>query len=433
MATPRTNQVFETDGCVKALPSLVPRFRHQAPNEEARSKERHRGIFRDLVIYIPGPHWFIRPNNTDWRYTQMLCRFGDFDKSLIAVPERSWAQLIETNLRFVLGAVAGRLHLRLPNFLIYGLAQYRSLSRRELMSIKPDVIFAYERYPRWAPAPVLWMTGPIPEQQVARKNRSAINKEIAWKQKCANNAARVICSTAFAKDAFCSQTGFSRERVLVIPFLLPHLAGGGAPKQGATENGRLQCLFVGRDAIRKGLPRALRIFRHAPDHWSLHVISNFADGPVELPDRVTHQKTASRDEVLAWMSKSDLLFSLSEFDSFGFAAVEAASRQCMPVFRAGSIQETMFSSVAALFLDDESSPQSCVGAIEDKLTIQRQSTRRALLSEFRQKFSPEIVTATIYSLALEAVLFDNRSSLHIQPSNDLESTYSEGYTIPQVV
>ena len=64
-----------------------------------------------------------------------------------------------------------------------------------------------------------------------------------------------------------------------------------------------------------------------------------------------------------------LIFSLSEYDSFGFAAVEAASRQCMPVFRAGSIQETMFSESAAMFLNDSWTPRDCVAAIDDKLGL----------------------------------------------------------------
>jgi hypothetical protein len=242
--------------------------------------------------------------NTEWRYTQMLGQLGNFDKRLEIIPEHSWMQVVDTNLRLILGAAGGRIHLRLPQRLCYGLAQYRSLSQRELFSVRPDVIFAYERYPRRADIPILWMTGPVPEHHFHKKgNRSAIDKEIVWKRNCANRAAQVICSTPYGKSAFCRQTGFDSDRVHVVPFLLPHLSGGGQPKNGAERNEKLRCLFVGREAVRKGLPRALKIFEAAP-HWSFHVISNFADGRVDLPSRVTHQQAASRQQVLDWMAKS---------------------------------------------------------------------------------------------------------------------------------
>jgi hypothetical protein len=125
------------------------------------------------------------------------------------------------------------------------------------------------------------------------------------------------------------------------------------------------------------------------------------------------------------MAESDLLFSLSEYDSFGFAAVEAASRQCMPVFRSGSIQETMFSSSAAMFLNDNSTPQECVAAIERKLTIGRRSTRAALLSEFRTKFSPESVAQSIYLLATERNVGYCHAPVPVQSSTDYFNLVAE--------
>jgi hypothetical protein len=134
------------------------------------------------------------------------------------------------------------------------------------------------------------------------------------------------------------------------------------------------------------------------------------------------------------MAKSDLLFSLSEYDSFGFAAVEAASRQCVPVFRAGSIQETMFSTSAALFLNDASTPQTCVEAIEDKLIAQRQATLEFLLSEFRANLSPERVAQKIYALGLNAVRCGEQNTYRRPGMNRLEDSYSDGYLrIPRAV
>jgi glycosyltransferase involved in cell wall biosynthesis len=388
---------------------------------------------RRVKVYVPGPHWFIRPNNTDWRYTQMLGQLGDFDNRLEIFREHSWMQVIDTNLRLILGNAGARLGLKLPDRLRYGLAQYRSLARREVLSFRPDVIFAYERYPRRTDIPVLWMTGPIPEHEFNNKKRQSENdQEIAWKRDCANHAAQVICSTIFAKQAFCHQTACDPDRVHVVPFLLPHLSGGGRPRNAKLKSKKLKCLFVGRDAVRKGLRRALEIIKAAP-HWSLHVISSFSDGLVDLPSNVTHQHSASRHEVLEWMAKSDLLFSLSEFDTFGFAAVEAASRQCVPVFRAGSIQETMFSSSAAIFLNDNGTPQTWIDAIENKVITERHVTLQALLSEFRLNFSPERVAHEVHSLGLSAIRC--RSALMRVPGTArVEDTYSDGYSrVPQAV
>jgi glycosyltransferase involved in cell wall biosynthesis len=259
------------------------------------------------------------------------------------------------------------------------------------------------------------MTGPVPDYKFGEKGmQAAILEEIAWKTECGKRAAHIICSTAFGKNAFCRQTGISLDRVHVVPFLLPHLRGGGRPRIPEADDAKLRCLFVGREAIRKGIRRALDVFAKAPN-WSLHVISNFADGPVNLPDGVTHQSNASQQEVLDWMARSDLLFCLSEFDSFGFAAVEAASRQCIPVFRAGSIQQTMFSSSAAVFLDYGWSIEQCVMAIENKFNGERQATREALLSEFRANFSPETVAETIYSLSLDATRCRSPESIGHSP------------------
>src|SRR4029077_7816085 len=62
-----------------------------------------------LRVYVPGPHWFIRPNNTDWRYTQMLGRLGEFSEDLEVIAEHCWVQVADTNLRLVLGAAARKL------------------------------------------------------------------------------------------------------------------------------------------------------------------------------------------------------------------------------------------------------------------------------------------------------------------------------------
>ena len=366
---------------------------------------------KKLRVYIPGPHLFLRRANTDWRYTQMLGELGNFSKNIETVLEHSWTEAAKANWQWVLGMISRLLRFKLLMRLGYGLAQYRSLSHRELLSIRPDVIFAYERYPSKAPVPVLWMTGPIPDHRFCDKGmQAAILEEIAWKRECANRAAHIICSTTFGKRAFCRQTGIDHKRVHVVPFLLPHLRGGGQPRSAEDDGATLRCLFVGREANRKGIRRALDVIGNAP-LWSLHVISNFADGHVDLPSRVTHQNDASQKEVLDWMARSDLLFCLSEFDSFGFAAVEAASRQCVPVFRAGSIQQTMFSSSAALFLDDTWTAEECVIAIAKKFNGARQATRDALLSEFRANFSPEAVAKTIYSLGANAIHCEDRESI----------------------
>jgi glycosyltransferase involved in cell wall biosynthesis len=337
----------------------------------------------------------------------MLGELGNFCGNIEPFLEHSWTEAAKINWLWLLGLISRLAHFKLPLKLGFGLSQYRSLSHGELSSIRPDVIFAYERYPSHAPVPVLWMTGPVPDHRFYdRLNQATLLEEIAWKRECGNRAAHIICSTTFGKNAFCRQTGLTPERVHVVPFLLPHLRGRGRPQRIENNGPRLRCLFVGREAIRKGIRRALEVFDKAPA-WSFHIISNFADGHVDLPSRVTHQNSASQQEVLDWMARSDLLFSLSEFDSFGFAAVEAASRQCIPVFRAGSIQQTMFSSSAALFLDDSWTPEECAVAIQHKFSGDRQSTRNALLSEFRANFSPEAVAGMIYSLALNAIGCEN--------------------------
>jgi glycosyltransferase involved in cell wall biosynthesis len=429
-----TPQVLEADQQPRRRPIVARPLRtrlRSVPESLVRTFDPN----QRLRVYVPGPHRFVRPNNTDWRYTQMLGQLGDFDQRLDIIPEHSWIQMADTNLKYMLGVVAGRMHLELPKRLCYGLAQYRSLSRRELSCVRPDVVFAYERYPRptSVSVPILWMTGPIPEHCFhMEENQSAIQKEIAWKRECANHAGQVICSTTFAKMAFCRQIGFDPHRVHVVPFLLPHLGGGGRSRTSEKGNEKLRCLFVGREAVRKGLPRALEILKAAP-HWSLHVISSFSDGRVDLPSHATHQHAASRQEVLDWMAKSDLLFSLSEYDSFGFAAVEAASRQCVPVFRAGSIQETMFSPSAALFLRDAWTPKTSVEAIENKLVVERQATQEAVLSEFRTNFSPETVAREIYLLGLNAIQC-RKTLIGAQQTNRVEESYADEYArMPQAV
>ena len=133
------------------------------------------------------------------------------------------------------------------------------------------------------------------------------------------------------------------------------------------------------------------------------------------------------------MAKSDLLFSLSEYDSFGFAAVEAASRQCVPVFRAGSIQETMFSNSAALFLRDAWTPKTSVEAIENKLIAERQATQEAVLSEFRANFSPETVAQEIYSLGLNAIRC-GKTLIGIRKTSRVGDSYTDEYArMPQAV
>jgi glycosyltransferase involved in cell wall biosynthesis len=255
-----------------------------------------------------------------------------------------------------------------------------------------DAILAYERFPsRSFDLPVAWITGPTrlaSEQEAARM--------MEWKRARAEQAKRLIFTTQSARDLFMQQSGeHLRAKSRVIPFFLPEV-GAADDISKKWESPELRFVFVGRQALRKGLPQtveAMTPLLAANPKLSMTIVSSQDGGRVAipaLPNMIVRQE-ATRDEVLALLQQSHVLLMPSSWESYGFVYIEAMSRGCVPLAVDRPVQRELLGEHGLLVRsqDSEEIREVIRDAMGDAGRLRTMAERG--LEDFRVRFSPEAV------------------------------------------
>jgi glycosyltransferase involved in cell wall biosynthesis len=288
---------------------------------------------RKLRVYLDVLPWDCRSRNTDWRYNRYtLPRIHDYEPDVeFAVQRSRWITLTGNlkALRVALGWRAGlplSLHQRETSY----------LSSKELTRSKSDLIFAQRAYPLNAGGtPVVWENAIVdPEMQLAfGATARDLEEERRVKEPLFHRAAAIqVFSSAEAKRhaALFPSIG---DRFVPIPWFAPHIRPCNLQDiekhKGASP---VQILFVGNNAIRKGIEELLSAFTQLPvsiqNRAQLTVISNFDRCNVDIPknDRITVLRGASSQVVMEEMRRAHIFVNVARFESYGVVFLEAMSQ-----------------------------------------------------------------------------------------------------------
>ena len=126
---------------------------------------------------------------------------------------------------------------------------------------------------------------------------------------------------------------------IIIPYYLPSLEAVSDEERECKwgEPDVLKILFVGNQARRKGLEKLIEAYRIVKDRNSkaaiqLTIVTNFYDGPVQIPTGVKVLSDLPHNEVLQLMRETHLYVQPTLYDSYGLAFLEAIANGCVLIY-----------------------------------------------------------------------------------------------------
>jgi glycosyltransferase involved in cell wall biosynthesis len=227
-----------------------------------------------------------------------------------------------------------------------------------------------------------------------------------WKRARAEQATRLIFTTQSARELFVQQSGeHLRGKSAVIPFFLPGLRAADDISQ-KWERPELRFVFVGRQALRKGLAQtvaAMIPLLEANPKLSLTIVSSQDGGKVAIPalPNIHVRKEATQDEVLVLLQQSHVLLMPSAWESYGFVYIEAMSRGCVPLAVDRPVQRELLGHHGLLVRsqDSEEIRETIRDAMGDAGRLRRMAETG--LEDFRARFSPEAVAGEFQRVIAE--------------------------------
>lgn len=358
-------------------------------------------------VLLDIPDWFYRPNRTDYRYMRTtIPRLAEFDSTLIFQTRDRFASL-SRNAADVLDALRRRAGQPSPK----GWSHEIGWRTRRAALQRHSVILTNDLYPLNASGHVIWQNTIVePEMALAWGARQdSINYEIEKKLPLFNAATSVIVSTESERNRLAMYDAHLVRRVHAIPFFLPALPPSFEPSllEKQNDKGELRILFVGNDALRKGLDDLITAVASLPNtersRIHLVIISRFTDGDVTMDPLADVQHTvihgASHSQVIDQMRRAHVLINPAKYETYGFVFIEAMSCGAIPVGPGWQVQREVLHGAGICLPTDRSRD-----VIRDVLTqlVSDDAGRSALAAKagakYQTDFAPPVVARSLSQL-----------------------------------
>jgi glycosyltransferase involved in cell wall biosynthesis len=363
------------------------------------------------TIYVPTPWRWQRYKNVDYQVSFELLKLGEYNSGLKLVTSGN----LQFNCRFYSRLAIGlaREHFRLPIPATWGwhLVQNYWIPDTDVTALDADAVLSYERYPLNSTRAVIWIGGTADVEGMRRRGvtEANIQRLIDFKREANARAAVTVIPTAFKKRLF-DEVIQPTNPTVVIPFFQPIQA---APiervKAKWSRVDPIKLLFVGRAPRRKGLSLVLKAYSilqaRYPHKVSLHVVTTFQDGSVEIPDipGLTIDSVIPHARAIELMTEAHYLLMPSEREEYGFVYIEAMARGTIPVAADSPVQRDLLKEGHAGLLVARQ-PEALADAIASG--IEQPDRARLLASQayefWHTQYDPAVV-AQRYGNIAEAV------------------------------
>ena len=348
---------------------------------------------------------FIRPNNTDWRHNLFLEKAfserqePDF-KSLGFKLRRSIPSWLTMNVRYIQQAIGNRLpFINLnPSYFVH------LFEVDKIMDY--DVIYSYGCFPSNPTKPVVWHDGPTDTELLIKRGVPShlIKDEIECKTICASRAKLIAVSSDNNLLEFDKQFPGNLHKIVVLPFILSGVFPAEVDfviKKQREE--RLNILFVGRQAKRKGLDFVIAAFIQlrlkSKIPLSLTIVSCLSDHSdkfINIPKSqdITWHKELAYEKIQGLMRESHILVMPSREETYGLVFVEAMAAGAVPIGPSREPQISLLGNGNRGLLC-EITVEGVLNALTELVENQQGRETMALngLCEFQKSFSEKSVMA----------------------------------------
>ncbi|HVJ07683.1 MAG TPA: glycosyltransferase family 4 protein [Acidisarcina sp.] len=356
-------------------------------------------------VYIQTPKWFLRPRNTDWRYTRFsIPRIHEFEPDCTFYPAQSNATTFHVNARYARHVLYRK--LRLP----FAEDPHSVLDQKEFARSGSHVVFCHDDFPRNASGiPVVWQNSILdPAMTLARGvSQNELDIEYEVKKGGFHEAAAVQVSTEAERERLGQWFPEIADKFVAVPFFLPNVKtiDPSRMQEKIERSGPLRCLFVGHEAQRKGLGRVYAAMEGLPlsiqKQIHLTVISAQTDGTIAAPSlpnlhvagAVTHA------QVLELMRDSDVFLMPSYFESYGLVYLEAMAQGTIPVVPDWEVQREIvdYGRAGIVTSGDAADLAASLEHLCDDATLRTRLAASAL-QRFEQHLAPAVVAKKYSSL-----------------------------------
>jgi glycosyltransferase involved in cell wall biosynthesis len=353
-----------------------------------------------IRVYVHTPRWFVRPSNTDWKYTRFVIpRLAEFVPDCAFYPAKSVSTAVEANGRYLNRRLLRSLGVdkKTP----FG----TSVDKKEFACKKCQIVFTHDEFPKNGESfPIVWQNSILdPHMMLAYgMPQNAFEALVEAKQKGFHKAAAVQVSTEAERDRLSKWFPELAPRFVAIPFFLPDVTSIGDDdfSRKNERRGTLRCLFIGHEARRKGLERVYDAMALLPESVSkrihLTVISKGIGGRVIAPPipnlRVERQLPYSKVQQL--MKECDVFVMPSFFESYGLVYLEAMAQGTIPMVPNWEVQREIVDAGKAGIITN--------GGPEEIATRLAQlcdddNLRRRLATNARQRFQDRFAAPVVAS------------------------------------
>ena len=360
------------------------------------------------TLYVPTPRKLNAYRDAEYLVSFNLLRLSEYSARLKMTRSDDLAFDLRFYSRIALSQARRRLRLPIPRRWTWLLGQNYWMPSKDPEAGGADAILAYERYPINASLPVIWLAGPTDIARLRRQGISEkeIKREIDFKWEANARAAITVLSTHSKKKLFDEAVRPSRP-TRVIPIFQP-IQGIAQERflEKWSDLTRIKLLFIGRAAIRKGLDLVLDAYAilqaRFPGKVSLHVVTTFQDGPVDVPELpyLTREALISHARAIELMTESHYLLMPSLLEEYGFVYVEAMARGVIPLATDSPVQRDLFDGGRAGHLvqrrADDIADAVALG-IEDPDSAREMAVRT--LNHWRTRHAPEVIADQFAQLA----------------------------------
>lgn len=367
-----------------------------------------------LRVYVDCVGWFVRPQNTDWRYSIFqIPRLPEYAKGIETHAQQSWAISFKENERYIRRKIA---QLILGNRKPDPLRYQGELDRAELQRSGCDVVFSHRRFPiNAAPIPVVWQNALLdPEMRLANgATEEELKQDLEAIAPMMEKASLVQLATSSEARRHVQMFPEFASKFVAVSFFLPgtQSLSAEAVREKQEAAGKIEIVFVGNDARRKGLDRLLAAYMQLPQslrgRTKLSIVTNFNDGQIPIPSdaSIRMSQPLPRAEVMRLFSSAHIFAMPSRFECFGLVFVEAMANGMVPIVPNWEVQrEIVDSGTAGCTTTGEPADlaQLLAALIED--SSMRTNLALAAHQRYEKEFSPDVVAERSHSIFLKARL-----------------------------
>ena len=358
---------------------------------------------KKLNVYIDTPYWYIRPKNTDWKYTLSLKGMVDYSPITISY-SREISLVVEENLQwfkrkfFKSGA---------PSF-------QRVLETSAFPLRKPDIIYSHGRFPiTETTIPVVWFNGVVdPAMRISSGiSASAIEEQYNQMRSTFERAAIVLCPTQAFANRHSERFPNLSKKFQYAPFFLNHIKTitDTECSDKHAQDEEIRFLFVGREARRKGLDIVIEAFEKLKTTTTkkieLLVVTN---DPIMKKKYggiagITWYENLPNTKTMDLMRKAHVFVMPSRYESYGLVYIEAMASGCAVIATPWESQVEIFDQGAsgALSLPDIKSLTIAMNTMCD--SILRNKIALNGLNKCRREYTPEAVSMLHHRLFSSAL------------------------------